>query len=207
VQPLDREGRETVAQKWISVEDSAQNVAVTCINNGIYGGDCRQGEVRLSLLRSAGYCAHPISDRPIMTQDRFLPRMDQGERSYTFWLNGGERDGRRKSVDREALVHNERPYALSFFPSGDGDKPESFLILEDDSIQLSAFKQEEEGDGFILRLFEPTGLGGATTICIPSFGIRHGVSLNGFEIKTFRLLPVYWRKLRCARLELTSSIT
>lgn len=189
VQPLDREGRETAAQKWVSVEDATQNLAVTCINNGIHGGDFRQGELRLSLLRSAGYCAHPIGDRPIMAQDRFLPRMDQGERSYTFWLNGGAQRERRKPVDREALVHNERPYALSFFPSGEGETPAPLLMLEDDSIQLSAFKQEEQGENYILRLFEPTGLGGVTTISLPSLGIRREVSLNGFEIKTFRLWP------------------
>ncbi|KAI7260393.1 hypothetical protein KC345_g10079 [Hortaea werneckii] len=189
VQPLDREGRESASQKWISVEDSAQNLALSCINNGIHGGDFCRGEVRLSLLRSSGYCAHPIGDRPIMAQDRFLPRMDQGERSYTFWLNAGERTERRRLVDREALVHNERPYALSFFPSGDGEKPAPLLVLEDDSIQLSAFKQEEQGENYILRLFEPTGLGGATAISVPSLGIRREVSLNGYEIKTFRLLP------------------
>lgn len=187
VNPLNREGQETVAQKWISVEDAAQHLAVTCINNGTYGGDFHNGEVRLSLLRSAGYCAHPIGDRPIMAQDRFLPRMDQGERSYTFWLNAGELAERRTRVDREALVHNEQPYALSFFPSGEGEQTGPCVILEDDSIQLSAFKKEEEGDGYILRLFEPTGSGGTTTVSLPAYGIRHEVSLNGFEIKTFRV--------------------
>ncbi|WNS43157.1 glycoside hydrolase family 38 C-terminal domain-containing protein [Paenibacillus sp. MMS20-IR301] len=189
VQQLDRNGRESAAQKWVSAEDAAQNLALTCINSGIYGSDFRQGELRLSLLRSAGYCAHPIGDRPIMAQDRFLPRMDQGERSYTFWLNGGTREERRRLVDREALVHNERPYALSFFPSGEGEQPGPCVLLADDSIQLSAFKREEYGDGFILRLFEPTGLGGATVVSLPALGIRREVSLNGYEIKTFRLLP------------------
>lgn len=189
VNPLDREGNETVSQKWISVEDAAQNLAVTCLNNGIYGSDFRQGEVRLSLLRSAGYCAHPIGDRPIMVQDRFQPRMDQGERSYTFWLNAGELADRRQKVDRESLLHNEQPYALSFFPSGEGESLDSFLTLEDDAIQLSAFKKEEQGDGYVIRLFEPTGLGGSTTVSIPKLGIREEVSLNGFEVKTFRIAP------------------
>lgn len=104
-------------------KDAAQNLSVTCINNGIYGGDFRKGEIRLSLLRSAGYCAHPIGGRSIMAQDRFLPRMDQGERSYTFWLNAGTLDERKAQIDREALGHNEQLYALSFFPSGEGEQP------------------------------------------------------------------------------------
>lgn len=190
INALNGEGQESVAQKWVSVEDAEQKLSVTCINNGVYGSDFTQGEIRHSLLRGAGYSAHPINDRPIMAQDRFLPRMDQGERSYTFWLNGGELADRRRRVDREALVHNERPYALSFFPSGEGALSESFIVLEDDSIQLSAFKKEEEGEGYILRLYEPTGQGGSTAVSIPAFGIRMPISLNGFEIRTFRLLPV-----------------
>jgi len=189
INPLNGEGQETVSQKWVAVEDAGKGLAVTCINNGTYGGDFRGGEIRVSLLRSAGYCAHPIGERPIMVQDRFQPRMDQGERKYTFWLNAGELADRRASIDREALARNERPYALSFFPSGEGEKPAPFLRLEDDSIQLSAFKKEERGEGYILRLFEPTGHGGSTTVSLPSLGIREKVRLNGFEFKTFRVLP------------------
>ncbi|GGA00617.1 hypothetical protein GCM10008018_53660 [Paenibacillus marchantiophytorum] len=180
-------GHEAVAQKWVAVEAPEQNLGLTCINNGIYGSDFVSGEVRLSLLRSAGYCAHPINDRPIMVQDRFLPRMDQGERCYTFWLNAGELADRRNRQDREALVHNERPYALSFFPSGEGERLESFLVLEDAVVQLSAFKKEERGENYIIRLFEPTGFGRSTVLSIPSLGIRQEIQLNGFECKTLRL--------------------
>jgi alpha-mannosidase len=180
-------GNEAVAQKWVAVEAPEQNLALTCMNNGIYGSDFVSGEVRLSLLRSAGYCAHPINDRPIMVKDRFLPRMDQGERCYTFWLNAGELADRRDRQDREALIHNERPYALSFFPSGEGKLPESFLVLEDAVVQLSAFKKEERGEDYIIRLFEPTGFGRSTVVIIPSLGIRQDIQLNGFECKTLRL--------------------
>ncbi|MBW5447564.1 alpha-mannosidase [Cohnella sp. CFH 77786] len=189
ISELAGNGEEAVAQKWVAVESAGLGRALTCINDGIYGSDYRAGEIRLSLLRGAGYCAHPILDRPILVQDRFLPRMDQGERSYTFWLNAGELDERRRLVDREAIFHNERPYALSFFPSGNGQPAGTFLELEDDTVQLSAFKKEERGDGYIVRLFEPTGFSGSTVVSIPSLGVREEVRLNGFECRTFRLDP------------------
>ncbi|MDF2921723.1 MAG: alpha-mannosidase [Paenibacillaceae bacterium] len=187
ISELDRSGHETVAQKWVALESPGQDLALSCINNGIYGSDCINGEIRLSLLRGAGYCAHPIHDRPIMVQDRFLPRMDQGERCYTFWINAGSCRERRERVDREAAVHNERPYALSFFPSGEGEPLAPFLLLEDEAVQLSAFKKKEQGSGCILRLFEPTGLPRSTVVRIPSMGISQPVSLNGFECKTFQI--------------------
>lgn len=178
-------GDETVSQRWVAVQ--SEKMALTCINNGIYGSDYRDGEIRLSLLRGAGYCAHPIMDRPLTVQDRFLPRIDQGERSYTFWINAGDRSERLEAVDREATMHNEQPYALSFFPSGDGVKPDSFLILEDDVIQLGAFKKEERGEDYIIRLFEPTGQPHSTVLSLPSYGLRKEIHLEGFEIATLRL--------------------
>ncbi len=189
VQELPVNGDEAVAQKWVAVQSEAENRAVTCINNGIYGSDCRNGEMRLSLLRSPGYCAHPIYDRPLLPQDRFSPRIDQGERLYTFWLNAGSLAERRAVVDREADMRNEKPFALSFFPSGDGKKPGAFVRLEGGTAQLSAFKKEERGDGYILRLFEPTGSAQTTNVSIPALGIHHEVRLNGFEIRTLRLDP------------------
>ncbi|WP_042163762.1 glycoside hydrolase family 38 C-terminal domain-containing protein [Paenibacillus gorillae] len=191
INELAADGTETVSQRWVSAEEASDHeaggLAITCINDGIYGSDFRDGEIRFSLLRGVGYCAHPIGDLPIMVQDRFLPRIDQGERRYTFWLNGGGRNERLENVDREAMVKNERPYALSFFPSGDGELPGSFVQLKDDVIQMSALKKEEQGDDYILRLFEPTGSARSTVIEIPSLNIAKEIRLNGFEIKTYVL--------------------
>jgi len=184
---LPDNGDEAVAQKWVAVESEENACSVTCINDGIYGSDFRKGEIRLSLLRGSAYAAHPIYDRPLVPQDRFLPRVDQGERKYTFWLNGGPFSTRKAAIDREAVIHNEKPYALSFFPSGDGKKLEPYLVLEQDTVQLSAFKKEEKGDGFVIRLFEPTGQAQSTIVCIPSLGIREEVDLGGFEVRTYRL--------------------
>ncbi|GGA42957.1 glycoside hydrolase family 38 C-terminal domain-containing protein [Paenibacillus physcomitrellae] len=192
ISELAADGTETVAQRWMALEGTGgagPELAVTLINDGIYGSDCRDGEVRLSLLRGAGYCAHPIGDKTIMPQDRFLPRIDQGERQYTFWLNGGPRRERMARVDREALAHGERPYALSFFPSGEGQQPGSFIRLQDEVVQLSAFKKAEQGESYILRLFEPTGEARKTTLEIPSHGISAEIQLEGFEIKTLAFDP------------------
>ncbi|MNM52175.1 Mannosylglycerate hydrolase [compost metagenome] len=192
ISELPEEGTEAVAQRWVSVlgrTPGGLQRMLTCVNDGIYGCDYLDGELRLSLLRSPGYCAHPIGDRPILAQDRFSPRIDQGEHRFTFWLCAGELAERAARIDREATAHNERPYALSFFPSGEGELSKSLLELGDEVIQLSAFKQAEDRKGYIMRLFEPTGQARKTTIAIPSMGIREEVHLGGFEIATYRIDP------------------
>jgi len=184
---LPANGDEAVAQKWVAAVDSTLDQAMTCINDGSYGSDFADGELRLTLLHSPAYSALPIGDRPLVPQDRFTPRIDQGERLFHFWLNAGTVRERLDAVDREALVKNEKLYALSFFPHGGESQPRPGLLLDDDVVQVTAFKQAEDGRGYIIRLFEPTGLARATTISVPSIGISAPIALKGFEIKTLRL--------------------
>lgn len=184
VQALPTNGREAVSQKWSAVVDTANDCALTVIDDGVYGSDFKDAELRLSLLRSAAYSGHPIHDRPIVPQDRHTPRIDQGERFFRFWINMGSRDSRLQAIDREALVHNERPFALSFCPSGAGDKPAPGPMLSDEAVQIVAFKQAENGIDYVIRLFEPTGRPRKTTLTIPILGIEETLSLGAFEVKS-----------------------
>jgi len=187
VQELPSNGDEAVSQKWSAVVSDKRNTALTCINDGIYGSDFSEDGLRLTLLRSAGYCAHPIGDRRILPQDRYMPRIDQGERVYRFWLNGGKVEDRLAKIDREALVANEKPYALSFFPSGLGEAPKRLATLSDEVIQMAAAKLAENGDGLIIRLFEPTGTPRTTTLSLPLCGLQKTIEMGAFEIKTLRI--------------------
>ncbi|MEA3338165.1 MAG: hypothetical protein U9R25_19940 [Chloroflexota bacterium] len=162
---------------------------MTCINDGTYGFDYASGELRLSLLRSAAYSGLPVFDRPILPQDRFSPRIDQGERLFTFWINGGSSTERRERIDREALSHNEKPFTLSFFPSGRGTPHPPAVNLSDAVVLMSAFKKAEQSDDYIIRLFEPTGLARSTVLEFPSLGMSQTIDLAGFEIRTLRIDP------------------
>ncbi|MBE0699865.1 MAG: alpha-mannosidase, partial [Anaerolineaceae bacterium] len=154
-----------------------------------YGADYLRGELRLTLLRSPAYAAHPILDRPILPTDRYSPRIDQGERLFHFWLKGGPAEERLAAVDREALAHNEKPMALSFFPNGGGSALAPFITLSDPVAQLTAVKQAQDGNGVIIRLYEPTGQPRKTIVSLPYAGIEKEVALKGFEIRTLRVNP------------------
>ena len=181
--------REVVAQKWVAAVSKDDQHALTCINDSIYGSDFVDGEVRLSLLRSAAYSGHPIGDRPIVPQDRYTPRIDQGERQYLFWFQGGPKAERFDAIERESLAHNEQPMVISFFPSGAGEMPAPGAKLDDNVVQMPVFKRSEDGEGYIVRLFEPTGVARSTTLSIPALGIQQEVSLTPFELKTFWVDP------------------
>ena len=180
---LPSNGDEVVAQKWVAVVSKSNNIALTIINDGIYGSDFSYGEARLSLLRSPAYSGHPISQRPIVPQDRYTPRIDQGERLYHFWLKGGPLAERLTEVDREALTHNEKSIALSFFPVGGNSAPQPFVTVTGDAVQLTTLKKAENGEGLIVRLFNPTILEQATTVNFP--GTSKAVTFRPFEIRTY----------------------
>ena len=184
---LPTNGDEAVSQKWVAVISNHQELALSCINDGIYGSDFKNGELRLSLLRSPAYSGHTIDERSIVPQDRYTPRIDQGERLFRFWINGGEIQHRLSALDREALVKNEKPFAVSFFPHGFGEKQKPGVVLSDSVVQIATIKKAEKSDDLIIRLFEPTGHSRSTTLSIPTINFASKINLNAFEIKTCRV--------------------
>jgi alpha-mannosidase len=182
---LPTNGDEAVSQKWQAVT-SADGRAFTVINDGVYGSDLANNELRLSLLRSAAHATDPVGEHVPPCQDRFIPRIDQGERVFRFWINAGESVSRLEAIDREALAKNESPTLLPYFPPGTGKRSRPFVVLGDPAVQMTALKKAEDGRDLIIRLFEPTGKPRATSLLLPSLRARTDVSLEGFEIKTLR---------------------
>jgi alpha-mannosidase len=181
--------REVAAQKWTAAVSPDGQQALTCINEGSYGSDFVDGEMRLTLLRSPAYSSSPFGERPVVRPDGFTPRIDQGERQFRFWLNAGPYSARIEAVDREALVKNEKPFLLSFNPSGMGAPPLPGVLLHDGVVQLTAFKQAERSKDFVMRLFEPTGQARTTTVELPALGLRQEIAFGPFEIKSFLVDP------------------
>ncbi|NQT80188.1 MAG: alpha-mannosidase [Candidatus Aminicenantes bacterium] len=185
VEDFSREKEELVAQKWVGVISSDKQYALTVINNGTHGFDITNGELRLSLLRSAAYSAHPVEEgKPLVPQDRFEPRVDQGERIFHFWINGGEANNRIPQVDREALFKNETPMVLSCNPPGKGNKSLPAVIMSNKEVLVTAVKMAEENNWLLVRLFEPTGKERKTRLSIPCLDLTFDASIKGFEIKT-----------------------
>lgn len=184
---LPSNGDEAVAQKWLALVSEADGSALTVINDGTYGSDWDGAELRLSLLRSPAYAADTWEDKLAVARDRFIPRQDTGERTFRFWLNGGPLRARLDAVDREALAHNEAPYALAYCPPGDGKKAVAGVVVEgDDAVEVAAFKKAEDGRDVVVRLFEPTGRPRRVVVKLPALGVRAAVRMGAFEIKTLR---------------------
>lgn len=184
VNELPTNGDEAVSQKWCAVLNDDGDWALTVINDGVYGSDFSADGLRLTLLRSPVYAGEELEKIP---RDRFRPRIDQGERLFRLRFNMGPIAERLRRIDREALIMNERPYALAFFPPGSGQMPTPVAVLDDEIIQLAAMKLAEDGADIILRLFNPTDTAHTCTLSLPQWSKTHKRSLGAYEVLTLQV--------------------
>jgi alpha-mannosidase len=176
---------EVVSQKWCGVHDGEHQLAV--INDCVYGSSFRKGVIGITLLRSAGYSAANGHYEKTLREVRHTVRMEQGERLYRFRITADSMREVDKSLSQKAQVFNEKPYALAINPPGRGEKCPPMMTVEGSHVMLSALKQAEDGNGYILRLYESMGETAEARIRIPCLNIGETLSFAPFEIRTFRL--------------------
>lgn len=188
VQEFERQGEELVAQKWVMVSSAGLKQAITVINNGTHGFDFKDGELRLSLLRSPAYAGHPVDNGiSIVPDDQFEPRIDQGEHTFRFWIKAGSFEERRDNIELESQVKNDPPFALCCYPPAKGRRGVPGLTLTDSTVQLAALKFAENQDWLVMRFFEPSGENRKTRVTIPFIKVKFDLAIRGFEIKTIAL--------------------
>ena len=114
-----------------------------------------------------------------------MPYIEQGERDFSFLFTGGNSELLRPHASRIAQHFNMKPMALSFYPTGTKQKPQSPVRLYDtDVITVNAIKMAEKNDGYIVRLFNPTD---SAQSCRLSFGNAEiALQFGLYEIKTVR---------------------
>jgi alpha-mannosidase len=188
VETHTREAEELLWHSWLACVSPDQSRALTVINDGVYGFDYSGSELRLSCLRSPAHAGHPVDDvTPVVRQDRFEPRVDQGEHVFQFWLQGGPASERLTAIDREAAAKHDVPMALNAFPHGGGPQVCPGPALSDRAVQITAVKMSEDGRAMILRLFEPTGTARTTTLSVPALNVVLDVALAPFELRTLAI--------------------
>jgi alpha-mannosidase len=135
---------EVGAHRFADVSEPGYGVAL--LNDGKYGYSARDNVLGLSLLRS------PLYPDPLA---------DEGEHRFTYSLLPHPGDWTGAGVAREAFSLNSPLVA----GAGGGEPSEYGLVVaEGVELALGGLKRVEDGRGVILRLYEPHGARGLSTL-------------------------------------------
>ncbi len=151
------------------------------LNDSKYGHSVRDNVIGLSLVRS------PIYPDPLA---------DEGEQSFTYALMPFAGAWHEAGVRAEAEALNQPLLAMPAKGLADGVMQP--LKLEGLPVALAGLKPGEDGEGLILRVYEPSGGRGETTLRLPDGwrassvdllerAVEVGASLRPFEVRSWRL--------------------
>ena len=174
---LFSDGRECVAHDYLVLRRGG--ACLQLCTPTTYGSSYSGGNIDVTLLRTATYCAHPIPGQPLLRENIFVPKADQGERDFRFRLQAAE-EGQLK---RNADLFAERPYALNLFPTAAGRAFAPLSVRTDnDAINVVTVKQAVQTEGFVIRLQNCSALAAATTLSCGEE--KTALRFAPFEVKT-----------------------
>ena len=182
---LYRDGRENVAQRFVGLTGEDGNVTAL-FNRGTYGSSYADGVLSMSLIRGASYCAHPIGDRQIIPDDKFVKKIDMGERDFFFRLDRAP----AAALERLAWEYNVPAYACNVFPAETGLESAAAVTapviptLSDRDIVLITMKKQHGAPSYLLRLLNNTDTEKACslTVGVTTLDLHFG----RYEVKTVR---------------------
>jgi len=183
------DGQEHVQRRWLILSGKLDGhpASLALVSNGPNGYDCLEGEVRISLLRSAAYCheqGFALEPRPLR---KF---MDQGEHEIRLLVTVGEPDAVRRRVTGLADWLTAPPPVYAHLPIGTGvpavREHASFLHLAPEHIRLLACRPSADGTSLIVRLQETAGESTNGELAVAR-GPKLTFTLQPWEIRTLRL--------------------
>ncbi len=185
---------EVPAHKWADL--SQTDYGISLLNDCKYGYDIHGNRMRITLMRSPN-C-------PDTTADHGLSRFTYALYPHiNRWQDG-------KTVNRAFELNMPLE---AFYSQGRPDSvpvcEKSFLEVSHTNVIVDAFKRAEDGDGFILRVYESQGrtVKASVKLCFPEFDLyecnmmeenpcilsekasRLDFTIRPFEVKTFRIVP------------------
>ncbi|MBK7260104.1 MAG: hypothetical protein IPI01_20335 [Ignavibacteriae bacterium] len=181
------DGEEYTHGRWLILEDTAGGVpaAFAIVNSGQHGFDCSNGEVRLSILRSAPYCFERTFDLGSRSSYKV---MDLGVHEARILVTTGSPEDVRQRVSGLADGLAAPPYVLPHYPIGAGvpDRQE-LLTLTPGTIRLLACKQSWDRSALIVRVQETKGTRTEGTLVLRAPAATINFACAPFEVKTYRI--------------------
>jgi alpha-mannosidase len=190
------DGEEHVHGRWCMASGLVNGIetALGIVSCGQHGLDVSEGEIRLSVLRSAAYCHEkglPIPDPPARKY------MDQGVHEFRILVVAGDTEVVRGALPGLADWLSAPPAVFAHLPIGTPvrsktkkniDAPiTAMLSLSSPDIRVMALKRTEDGKALLVRLQETTGIATRVTLALKHPFRTIPLKFSPLEIKTLRI--------------------
>lgn len=164
---------EVPAQEWADMSAPDGSYGVTIMNDSRYGWDKPDDNtIRLTLLHT------PTADRGYRNERT----LDIAPHEFTYSIVGhvGALDGAVATAKADVLNQRKAAFAVAEKHAGEFGKVFSMASSTNPSIRIKALKKAEDGDGFIVRVYELSGEAVEGEVRFAS-GILSAEETNGVE--------------------------
>ena len=167
----------TVTRQGYTGEESCQKWFASgnlCVANDCkYGYDTCDGQMRLTVLRSAIYADH------FAQRDEQDVHMEQGIHEFTYSLYPacGNSGNERKAAQLNFGLRR----VMGSFHKGSLPENQGCVSCDCENVMISAIKQGEDGNGTVLRLYELEGKDTAAQITMFDQKLSVSVPRNGLK--------------------------
>ncbi len=172
------DGRECIAQNFVALENGGGEY-LEIVTQDNFGSSYKDGEINLTLVKTATYCAHPVPNRPLLRDGIFIGKVDQGQRDFNFRLTVAKENELKRNADE----FTEKPYALNVFPTIDEKDDNGFKISSENAdISFVTLKKARQIKGYVMRLQNNSEKPARDRV---SFGDKTlGLEFGKYEVKT-----------------------
>jgi alpha-mannosidase len=183
---------ENCAQKWVDLSEF--DYGVSLLNDCKYGHDIKDNIIRITLLRSS-----TLPD----------PQADRGVHKFTYSLMPHSGPVGSETIKTAYLLNDP---LITWRNSAAKDKTQnikSMFKVDKESVVIETVKKAQDGDGFIIRMYESLGSRGTVnlttsfsiTSCLETDLIEEnkkplavnnnqiGFNIKPFQILTLRIIP------------------
>jgi alpha-mannosidase len=175
------DGVEYPMQTWVDIQDDHNGVAF--LNDSKYSYDVQKNIMRITAIRNSIYADHG----GVRKDNEIYDFIEDGIDEFNFIISPHMAEKSCAKIHKLSAQLNAPPeIVIDSYHSGTLPR-EGCFIKSPETVDIIAFKEQEDGNGYILRCYETGNVGCDAHIDVSILGVTIEASFKPSEIKTFQI--------------------